>query len=1249
MKKNISVFLLLLSLCLFSQNKTEEKIWNLLLNNQRNEARNLFDKQLSKTRTTNFEHLYLDAVISMEEGMFFFDDTFVKNFVKISPDEAYVYPLLSYPFMLTDKAFGIDLFTPVKLDVLSSNEKYSSELSVGMLKAYYDVLRGNNENSKKILEKIQPIIHWQYCGVFENLNGSGMDIEYEPETYANNDKLFTTNTHGLVGWYNQKHFQNLGGFHFYSNELEYGSGIMYAQTFIDNPVEQEVNLLVSTECEYKIFLNDCEIYSTLNKGNYEYGGVSLKVKLSQGVNRLVIKSELQDKTTIIARITDEHDRPVTGLHFYDQYTEYKKSSIEELNVEEQEFKFVTFLKQKIKEQPSSIVNKLLLLNGYLNNKQNTQAHDLLVELENKYPKSSLLRVLKMKYNTNISEDQLANEILKNIQMDDPKYYLSYVSKIKDSNWMSTASINELEEMSRNLANTKAEVFKFVIDMVIDARKQDLAGMLDKSNKILDTSYQNSSILLEFINVFDYIKNPDDNAVLRLEKALEQMDNFDIVNELLNRYSIENKDEKYKELLLSFIDKYPQLNVYRMKYVELLNKEQKFEEALEQSFESLANFPYSYTVLSNIGYLYMNVNDKQKSIEYINKSLSHNSTNISLYNFLKDINNEDDEIDQVAKKDLYKLIKERRNTQWVGEKGTTRLLDEYIVNVFPEGGYKTRATLIYEITSEQGIEELKEYYLGYAVNIVKSEIVKPDETIIPADKNSGTLVFPKLEIGDVVLIQYEKIERTSGRFYKDFNEVSYFNSVYPVVESTFTVITPEKTTYQTYINHSNVQAKTKKINKKIYTSWTLTNLKPLDNNEYFSRPFSDSQISVRVSTIKTWGDIVNWYADLVNKVMVYDKKTELAFNQIFPSGISSLSPSERAEKIYNYIQKNIKYSYVDFRQSGHIPQKPSRTIQTKLGDCKDLSTLFVILARQAGLEADLVLVLTNDHAANALSLPSANFNHCIARVTIEGKDLFLELTDNYLPFKAGSLHNYKAKALVIKQDKNTHDQAKLIELDFKNNLQSKTKIEAYVEVNPDNKKIKLIQSYYGASKSYYNRLFSETYSEKERKESIQEIIGRILNKTIAVKSMEVVKGKDLTADPLQIEIEIQISEKPKKIGSMNLLSVPFLSQAYNKQVIITENRTSDIYYVNYESENEYEEEIHLKLPEGSTFVEIPSAKKYQYGNRTYELTYDVISPAHLKVTKKVKTSWEDVSVQQYPEFKKFVEEVLEAEDDIIGYK
>ena len=82
--------------------------------------------------------------------------------------------------------------------------------------------------------------------------------------------------------------------------------------------------------------------------------------------------------------------------------------------------------------------------------------------------------------------------------------------------------------------------------------------------------------------------------------------------------------------------------------------------------------------------------------------------------------------------------------------------------------------------------------------------------------------------------------------------------------------------------------------------------------------------------------------------------------------------------------------VSFRQSAFVPQRASAVLSTKLGDCKDLSGLFVTLAHMAGINAKMMLVDTRNNGQKDILLPSVEFNHCVVKAMLDNKNYFIEL-------------------------------------------------------------------------------------------------------------------------------------------------------------------------------------------------------------------------------------------------------------------
>jgi hypothetical protein len=1234
---------------LFAQTKEETKAWELLLSNKRNEARDFFDKKLKDKKTSNFESLFLDALIDEEMGKVTFDETFVKQFANLKLDEAYLYPILKKKFVVGDSESGYDDNSYKIVDFLAQDEIYGLSPAILESKIIFDKIRNNPNSANESLAKLKRIDKWQFAGVFENLNGSGLYNEYEPENYAKNDKLFNANSLGNVGWYNRK-FDSDNGSEGFFNELEYGRGIVYAQSFIENPTNRRILLEININTEFKLFLNDSEILSSTNDGYTNLGSHLVEVNLPKGVNRLLLKVDVKDSGNSFLIIPfDNNHQKISDLKYYNTFKEYQKTPIEKLEPKELPLRFERILKEKLTQNPDHFFYNYLLALGYISNSQNEQAKEVIDNLLKKYPKSSVVQTALLTYYNNLGDAEKVAEIFKNIELNDAEYYLVPLVKFMDSDGLENMSISELERYKAVLYKTKAKEFAEFFDLIISMRKLDVEKAKLHIANLKKNFGSNEKLFSVFTNLEDFDKVDKSSTIKKLEEAFAQKNSVEVMTSLYSLYQSSNKVEGQRNILKKYMELFPSINSFRTQYIDLLeDKEQNPEYNLELE-NGLQNFPYSYSLLAKKAEYLAKTNKKFEAIEFAKLSLSHNTENETMHKLLRDLDKTEDEIKNVAIKDLYKLASERRNKSRNGKKGVATLLDEYIVNVFPEGGFKKRSSYIYEIISEKGIDEMKEYYINYSDNVFKSEIVKPNGSIVPGEKYGDQIIFTNLAVGDVILIQKESIERNGGRFYKDFNLNSYFDSEYPVVESIFTVITPEETNYLVKTNNKEVPSTKKKVGNKIYQTWKLNDLPEINFDESFGPGYYDLNISVTASTIKTWKEIANWYSDLIKKSLVSDRVVEKAFKEIFPNGISGLSESERAEKIYNYIEKNVSYSSIDLRQSGYIPQKPSKTLTTKLGDCKDLSALFLILGNKAGLKSNLVLVQTNDNAVQRLILPNMGFNHCIIKVNLDGKETFLEMTDKNLPFNSIVRGNYKAKGLVIDLEKSSEISTDLIEIPSQNNIQSILKTITEVNVSDDNQSFLTKQFVMGESKSYYNDLFQDSHNNDSRKKSIEEEYGSILDKVINVKSVKLIDGRDITSNPLSFEVDFNVNDKQQSVGSLKIMKIPFMTKAFTKAIVAVENRTSDILYSTYENQNSYLEELYINIPENMKFIEIPENKNLEYKKFKYSIDYKLEKNNRLKITKKANTPWDTIKKEQYPEFKKFVEEAMNAENQILGYK
>lgn len=129
------------------------------------------------------------------------------------------------------------------------------------------------------------------------------------------------------------------------------------------------------------------------------------------------------------------------------------------------------------------------------------------------------------------------------------------------------------------------------------------------------------------------------------------------------------------------------------------------------------------------------------------------------------------------------------------------------------------------------------------------------------------------------------------------------------------------------------------------------------------------------TWKTWDDVARWYTRRFFKpqAVISDNVRRLAAELTAGTG----SDWQKAAQIFRYVQA-IRYIAIDLGDSGWRPAEPDKVLVRKYGDCKDKSTLLIVLLRAAGIPADPVLVLTADDGRTDPSFPTMNFNHMIVK-------------------------------------------------------------------------------------------------------------------------------------------------------------------------------------------------------------------------------------------------------------------------------
>ncbi len=124
---------------------------------------------------------------------------------------------------------------------------------------------------------------------------------------------------------------------------------------------------------------------------------------------------------------------------------------------------------------------------------------------------------------------------------------------------------------------------------------------------------------------------------------------------------------------------------------------------------------------------------------------------------------------------------------------------------------------------------------------------------------------------------------------------------------------------------------------------------------------------------SWKEFGDWYLGAIAGKLKADESIAAAAKGIVNAGMSA---KEKMFAVARYCQSNIRYEQVYLEGGEIIPNEAAQIFRHRYGDCKDYSTLMVVLAREAGLNPDLVLCWRGTGYAFCDALPVDQFNHMI---------------------------------------------------------------------------------------------------------------------------------------------------------------------------------------------------------------------------------------------------------------------------------
>lgn len=1221
--------------------------WDAFNSNKRKEAIQLFQKAADDADTKADANLALCLLYWSEDKT---DEGFKSflEFFNASPDPyPYIYALWSAPVVFNgDEKKKDDRLELLKRLIIDPKANGTIQaMAHAQLGKHYEAI-GDFKKANAEYSQIGAITGWQVLGTFDNTSGSGFNKDFRVLANPEPDAIFKNKVDADISWFTPPYERSDRWFDF-DFYMDITNSIMYAQTYLKSDDKQEVYFKSGNSGSLKIWVNDKLVTNIPDERNCDLDIYTNNVMLNKGYNRVVVQvgESESGRANFMIRATDKDGHPVKGLSTTTDLQLYKPADVYAVN----SFTLFAedFFQNKIKTEPDNLINHLLLSDVYLRNDKVYEARKALKKARQLAPDNTFIgtRLLEAYMRDNDVTD--VTKEYEKIKSNDPESVYALKGFIEEAR--QKENYDEEEKLMEKYKSIYGEdEYTDLLSLNISASRNKYEEIVSAS-KVLYAKYPDN---LELMNLAYTIERNSSKDLAKADIILKDFLKNDYSDKVMttlagNYFDLGNKKEGF-EIYNKRIENYPYSVGYYSELCDVYFGSQDYENALKWAKKTLEFAPYVGSYWYKAGTIYEAMNKPDDAKDAFKKSIYYTPTNYEARKQLRKLEGKKDMFENFQKTDVAALYKNAPKAEDYPDDNSIVLLNEIQKVVYPEGASEERSEMLVKVFNQNGIDTWKQYGIAYnhyrqRLIIDKAEVLKKDGNKVQAEKNEGVLVFTNLETGDAIHVSYRLEEYNTGKLANQFWEQFNFNTEYPVKLGRYSLLFPANEKFQSQVLHSDIKpAVTDVEDMKMYV-WEAKD-QPAIKLEPFMPALSDIGEILDISTIPDWKYVSNWYSDLSSNLAKTDFEIKETVATLF-DGKKGLSDLQKAKAIYQFIEENVSYSNVPFMHGPIIPQKASRTLSTKLGDCKDVSTLFVAMCKEAGLKANLVLVDTKDNGIQHLNLPSIDFDHCVAQLIAGGKKYYVELTDQKLSFGTIPTVDLNSNVLFIPRDGDTAA-AQLGKFNSPNRTINGIVRESELKFDSNDailtrKNIKL-----GMFAAQMRSDYDNQGKDKQEKMITQALASDLTTPT-KLLSMNLGDLKALS-DTAVYDYSFKIKNHLTEVVGIKIFRIPWSEGVRSLDFLSLDTRKYPFLLWAYNASELSKETIEIDIPKGKTLAEQPKSITLTCSAADYTLTCTP-SPGKLKVVREMKFKKDAIPSAEYVQFKDFYNKVAEADSKQIGFK
>tara|TARA_R110002072_G_scaffold302402_1_gene485112 strand:- start:36251 stop:40081 length:3831 start_codon:yes stop_codon:yes gene_type:complete len=1255
---------LLIIILLASFSVVGQSGWELITQNKLSDARIQFEKTLQKD-SINYQALTGMIFVTEVAQDKLIHERMVNTLLRNHYSDQLYYSLRSQTSLeseeLENRSFRFQIY-----------DKYNEAI---------DLLEEREfEKSKEKYAEVNSPFVWSYLGPFQNINGYGYVKEFEVEGKNYDNTLVYENVmNQSLKWVEPKYHHPKFSINFKRHlGVSYNNAVCFANSFFTTDKDQDVFIRIARNSPMKIWLDDQLVFGQDNAINYDLDAEFVKLHIKKGAHRIFIKSIVGDyfdgdltsrsygtsydlyqnykggidvmksmeiksenKFINVIRFTNENGEPIAMTSSFDTQP-YDKGNYSPAF---SEGNYINELKKNIEENPNDLFNLYLLQAASLEHGNLNQMEEYFYLKHKDNSESVFYKYIAAKIFMINGKREKGYYVLDGIDLEQNPIYATYSDKLKEIDPINNSEefVPKLEELLK-IAPTNLGLIMLKGNYLKEEGKTDLLKVFIESVMLtypeFDENYSLELLLDENYKPYDYDlnNNYESDEKKDLKEAKKNITKRFVTwdyNKLIKKYKKDEKEEKVLALYNELIEVEPYKIDPREDKAKYLFNLERYDEAVVTLEEILTINPRSHSVFELKGDIYFDQKNEEKALENYLIAIDL-SKKVDYFGYSSG-NSIQKKIDKIkGKTKLKEKFEQTSFNDWMSDESwvdQARDEESLILGYSTDLHYDKKgkanmySKIMILILTEAGASSWVQYDFSRLGSIDVVKVIKENGSEQIPDVRRGFVVFKTLEPGDVIQIEASSKWTPSNDLGNNLIFFNYASFHAPIIDYKLEVALPEgkKVNILTHKLEDNHLKNTK--NGMDFYKWKYRNL-PKSTFEEAVIDDNDIYANIQLSTIEDWSKVVNWYQAKTYRKL--DSKYEIreVLDTLIKGGMTEM---EKTIAVYNYVTKEINYSFTSLLNSNYIPKNADLTCSSKIGDCKDVATVMINMLNELGINAYYVLVKTNNYFDMEIT-PSLYFNHVIAGVEMNGKQHYFDLTTDNYPHTVTNISDSYAWALKVRGE---DEELFRLPNDYLNVDKNMMEFEIHAAIDTDHMLDVEVDVVYHGINAGYVRENLKSLPKNEMENIILSMIGDDIYSNIQFESYNFT-NIDAISDPLKGTYKFKAKKYSEHILDIYFMNIPFMNVISNSVVFSSDKRMNTINLNKIIDAAPTKETLYFSYPKNLRLYKLP--KDIHMENEYF--SYDVKFTKEKDELKVVKTQIFFRQRIEVGEFESFKEKYLE---------